>query len=566
MINISNLIKIKRVLISVYQKENLEILLPIFKKFNIEIYASDGTKNFISNLRIIDEDKLQSISSYTKNPAILNGKVKTISYELTASLLFDPSNTSEQEEFKNLNLSKFDMVITNLYPFMDVFKNNKHKYDIKNITSLMSYIDIGGVLLIRSAAKNFLNVSTVTDVNDYQYIIDELIKNDGSLIVKDNIYLMKKAFNYTANYEFSISNALDIVFPTNHLDTNKDVNENVNEEPLQTPLLSEMSLKLLDCEKENLKYGENSHQKANFYKSKSIKLTSLTNNTLSYNNLLDINSSLGLLSKLENFSSIIVKHNNPCGVATSSKQALSFVKAFEGDQISSFGGVVSFNTPLEMDTLEYFYYQDNGKMKNRFFEVIAAVDFDMGVIERLSKILKNVKIIKIPQNINCNNFDFRFLANISSSFLIQENNSDLYKELAVVTQNKDFDINKKAILFGLKIVKELKSNAIAIVKHFNDDPLEEYLQLVGAGTGWPNRVGAVKTALMNVEENNTENSNLILFSDGHFPFPDSIELISKYNIKTVVEPGGSIRDKEVIAKANQLNINLIFTGIRLFKH
>ncbi|MBF0360465.1 MAG: bifunctional phosphoribosylaminoimidazolecarboxamide formyltransferase/IMP cyclohydrolase [Oligoflexia bacterium] len=553
----SKLIKIKRVLISVHQKDKLPIILEVLKKFDVEIYASDGTKKFIEDLKIIPTSNLFSISSYTKNPEILKGKVKTISYQLSASLLFDPNNQSEQEEFNKLHLHKFDMVIANLYPFNEYYQNEN--YNIDNVTKLTTYIDIGGMLLIRAGAKNFQNVVSVVDYDDYDLIKDSLEKNNGSLTIKDSIFLMKKAFRYTAEYELSVANAFAQIFPKGYGDNENNSDNN-----------------------SDLKYGENPHQKASFYKSKQANIKCLSKNSLSYNNIVDIDSSLALINDLNysnnlnnsnNYVSVIVKHSNPCGVASTSAdqhQSKSFVKALEGDVVSSFGGVLSFNTPLEMKTLDCFSYQENGVTKNRFFEVILAPDFDLGVVDRLNSIYKNIKIVRVDKFTNPK-MEVKYLTNFAGSLLIQERNSKIYNELNIVSKNKnraiDLDSKMDAIEFGLKVVKEMKSNAIAVVKHERSGATFT-IQLVGAGVGWPNRVGAVNAALENtIRERRDNDGDLILFSDGFFPFADSIELISKYkNIKTVVEPGGSIRDKDVIAKANELEIDLIFTGVRLFKH
>lgn len=534
--------KIKKALLSVSDKTGIVELSKELKKYNIEIISTGGTKKTLQDagIEVID------ISEVTGNPEAFGGRMKTISFNIESALLYD--REKDYEEATKLNIEPIDLVICNLYPFEKVLKEGA------NFETLIENIDIGGPTMIRAAAKNFKYVTVITDISDYKSFIEEIKKGGGETSYEYRKELMSKAFNHTADYDALIAQTTDA-----------QINKN--------------SLRLAFEKGKILRYGENSHQKAYFYKIKDAKNTFhnmniLHGKELSFNNILDISGAVNSVKDLTKVACSVVKHSNPCGLAKGNNQREVLEQAWQGDPISAFGSIIAFNTTLSKETVEFFELTNEKKSKRKFIEVIIAPKIEKDALKYLQH-HKNMRIIeydpaKLPEF-----KDFRF---INGTLLSQSTDNKLYDKLEVVTEQQfDTEKNKDIIEFGLNTIKNIKSNAIAIVRKKNGS-----YHLLGMGAGQPNRLISTELALSKAknfikqdfagEKNDFEAFYLkeikdaLLISDAFFPFPDNVELASENGIKTIIQPGGSIRDKSVIEVCNKLGISMIFTGIRHFKH
>lgn len=537
-----DLIKINRALISVYNKTSIVYLAKELQSYGCEIISTGGTAKALSNSGI----NYTNIESVTGNPEAFNGKMKTISFNIESALLFD--RDEESKEAENLDIKAIDMVVCNLYPFREVLESGA------DLDMLIENIDIGGPTMIRAGAKNFRSVVVLTDVGDYQLIIDELKKNDGCISYETRKRLMRKAFNHTADYDSLIASAMD-------------------------ELNGEKSVRISFNGGKKLRYGENSHQEAYFYKEDGAvnslyDMELLHGKELSFNNIMDINAAVDSVRNLNHIACAVIKHNNPCGIAEGSNQREAFEQAWGGDPVSAFGSVVAFNRPVDKSTVDFLNLESKDKNKRKFIEVIVAPMYSIGSISYLMY-HKNLRIVQYDMNFDHYGYDLRYM---NGALLVQDYDEKLYSKMDIVTKNTiDIEWNKDLIEFGLKVVSNIKSNAIAVVREHNG-----YHQLLGMGAGQPNRVIATKLALDKSCENlkndyqddetglesyiKDELSKAVLVSDAFFPFEDNVELAFEYGIKTIVQPGGSIRDKHIIKKCDDLKITMIFTGLRHFKH
>ncbi len=519
------MIKIKRAIISVSDKKNLIEFALKLKSFDVELIASGGTAKYLRDNQI----EVTDISTVTGNPEAFSGRVKTISFNLISSILYKRGDANDEMQAKNLNISAIDLVVVNLYPFELVARENSD-HDL-----LIENIDIGGPTLIRSAAKNYKHVAVVTDPCQYQDLIKNLDLNRGSVDSKTLKSLALSAFEMIAHYDGVIARHLSF----------EDKRENYN-------------LTISPIKSRKLRYGENPYQNAWVcpdYKNNSLaSLDNSTGKKLSYNNYLDADSACRCLWELFEISKdksavVIVKHANPCGVGISPLQKDALSIAWQGDSVSSFGSIVAFGNVLSEDSANF--------LSDKFIEVIIAPDFCNKSIEILSKKkkLRLLKLTKIPDT------SLR-VQSILGGFLIQEEalyNRDII--INEVTNEKFIDISKELIDIGMIICKYLKSNAVAIVQKDNDN-----ISLVGAGMGNPNRLLSVKQAIEQASLNKIDLKKCILISDAFFPFKDNIELIASSGIKYIIQPGGSIKDKEVIETCNQYKIAMGFTSYRSFRH
>ena len=530
--------KIKRALISVSDKTGVVELATYLKSIGCEIISTGGTMKILQGNGI----DVTEISSVTGNPEAFGGRMKTISFNIESALLFD--RRKDADEAKNLSIKPIDLVVCNLYPFEKVYQKNA------NLNELIENIDIGGPTMIRAAAKNYKYVSVLTNPNDYADFIATQENDENNIDFRYN--LMRKAFTYTALYDILIAKAMNKDFDTD-------------------------TLMLAFDKKKSMRYGENSHQTAHFYREKFTDnslydFDILHGKALSFNNILDVNSALESIYGLDKIACCVVKHNNPCGLAVSSNPNKAFELAWLGDPVSAFGSIVAFNTPLSLDTVRFLRLDATNKAERKFIEVIIAPDFSKDALNYLMQ-HKNLRIIRydvrnLPQNV-----DIRYL---NGSLLYQDKDNKLYDKMELVTETTwDIENDKDLIIFGLNAVKMLKSNAIAIVRRYRDS-----LQLLGMGAGQPNRIVSTKLAIQKSIENLAKGyfgedfdedmrkvfSDAVLISDAFFPFADSIEYVAKFGIKKVIQPGGSIKDKRVIKRCNELDISMIFTGARHFRH
>ncbi len=533
-------IKIKRALFSVSDKTGVEALARALHEQGCQIISTGGTKTVLEQAGI----PVIEISQVTGNPEAFGGRMKTISFQIESALLFD--REKDAAEAQALGIEPIDMVVCNLYPFERV-KNQGVDFD-----TLIENIDIGGPTMVRAAAKNFKYVAVVTDPQDYPDLVQELKVNDGALSYETRFRLMRKAFNLTADYDAMIATTMD-------------------------ETAGELSVRLAFHQAKILRYGENSHQQAFFLRQRRVAdslhdLQFLHGKELSYNNIVDLYSALDAVRDFSNTACAIIKHNNPCGLCEGDDQRKVFELAWAGDPVSAFGSVIAFNRKVELETARFLQLDAENKMERKFVEVIAAPDFAPEAIEYLKQ-HKNLRLVRFEPKRVAQEQEFKILA---GSLLLQTSDKKLLEKKEIVTQQKA-TVDDDLLTFGLLAVRQLKSNAIAVVRK-----KDGYLQLLGMGCGQPNRVNSTRLALERSRENLKNEFNgkaealetyikeqmaqAVLVSDAFFPFPDNVEIAASYGIKTIVQPGGSIRDKSVIQKCDELGLAMIFTGIRHFKH
>jgi len=526
-----DIIKIRRALISVSDKSGLLPLAQYLAEIGCEIISTGGTAKFLQEHNIV----ITGISKITRNPEAFSGRMKTISFHVESEILFD--REKDKAEAEALGIEPIDMVVCNLYPF--------EKYLIQNADpdTLIENIDVGGPTMIRSGAKNFKFVTVICNPNEYKVVIDELKLNDGGISYKTRKRLMASAFNMTADYDSMIASSMD-------------------------KLNGKESLRLSFKGGRELRYGENQHQQAIIYRESKANaslhdIEVLSGIELSYNNILDVNSAIESVSGLEAKGCAVIKHNNPCGMAQGedSEQVLSL--AWNGDSVSAFGGVVTFNFPVSYSTVLFFNFEAQEKKERKFIEIIAAPEFSEDALQYLSK-QKKLRVIRFNPELTKTEMDLKY---VNGALLSQSKDNMLYEKLEVVTKaTYDIETMRDLLLFGLHAVRQVKSNAIVTVRKMNS-----CYQLLGIGAGQPNRLNSIHLALEKTAANlqaEGENSmdDVILFSDAFFPFEDNVELSNEYGIKVIIQPGGSIRDKQVIGKCDQFGISMIFTGTRHFKH
>ena len=512
-----NLKRIKRAIISVSDKSNLKIILPILKKLKIEIISSGGT---FRKIRSLSYDCVE-VSNYTGFSDMLNGRVKTLHPKIHAGILNIRGNKRHQQELKKQNILNIDLVIIDLYPFE---KQLKEKIKFQKI---IEYIDIGGSALLRAAAKNFNDVTVISNIADYSQLAEELKIKKGSTSMKFRKFMSAKAFDLTAYYDSVISNWLN------------------NELSIKFPEKKTVYGKLI----ENLRYGENPHQQGSLYKTTdNLDLKKIHGKNLSYNNYNDIYSALSILKSLKkNEGTVIIKHTNPCGVSIEKNQIRSFKHALMCDPVSAYGGVVAINSAISKKlALE---------LNKIFFEVIVSRGFKKDALKILKK-KKNIRLIDCSKFCLADKKHYLFLGN---SFLAQDSdNIFLNKKLKIVTKKKATIGQLAKLRFAFNICKFVKSNAIVLVNNKST---------IGIGAGQPSRLDSCKIATNKALQFIPEKIiNSVAASDAFFPFTDGIEELIKVGVSAIIQPGGSINDNKVIAAANKAGIAMIFTGTRHFKH
>ncbi len=514
-------LKIKNALVSVSDKENIISLLKSLKKFNIKIISSGGTYKSIKKLGY----ECTELSKYTGFKEMLDGRVKTLHPKIHAGILHDRQNKIHKNEMSKQNFPSIDLIIVNFYPFQSVVR------ETKNPKNIIENIDIGGPTLVRAAAKNFKNVAIITNKNDYSLLIKELDKNNGSTTLRFREIMSSKAFGLTAYYDAMIANwfnnKLDIQFP-------------------ERKTIFGRKLK-------KLRYGENPHQESsiyvNDYNDKQLGFTQLHGKELSYNNYNDMFASLDILETLKGKAgTVIVKHANPCGVSQQNKPIDSFKNAFACDPLSAFGGVIACNYKLDKKiALE---------ISKNFVEVLLAKGFKNDALKILKK-RKNLRIIDISKFKSKN---ITSTKTFDGSFLIQKKDKIILnnKLLKCVTRLKPSKKELSEIKFAFNICKYIKSNAIVLCNNFST---------IGIGGGQPSRLDSCKIAIQKAKRFQPKKiKNSIAASDAFFPFADGVKTLVKAGVKVIIQPGGSIRDQEVINVANKSNIKMLFTGIRHFNH
>ena len=520
--------KIKKALISVSDKKNLKSLLSTLSKFKIKLISSGGTYKKIKKLKF----KCVEVSKFTGSPEILDGRVKTLHPKIYAGILNKRKDKSHQKQLVKNNFESIDLVIVNFYPFEATIANESVSFQ-----EVIENIDIGGPTIVRAASKNFQDVSVIVDPSDYESLIGK-ISNGALTIDKEfNYNLAKKAFSYVAKYDAAISNHLGIL----GLDNSK------NKIPETLTLHYKKSY--------DLRYGENPHQQGSFFVQDNITESCIANSNqlqgkeLSLNNIYDADSCLETVKEFKTNACVIVKHNNPCGVAEHENLLQAYIDARDCDPISAFGGIVAFNNKVEKDVTD--------EITKTFIEVLIAPEYSEDALEIL-KSKPNLRVLKTPPLSNKNE-TLMDIKKVVGGILYQDadiTSDEDFIDYKVATKRNPTEDEIKTLLLAWKVCKNVKSNAIVFARGN---------KTVGIGAGQMNRVNSVQLARIKAKDHyGTEGS--VLASDAFFPFRDGVDEAASAGITAIVQPGGSIRDEEVIQAADENNIAMIFVGVRHFKH
>jgi phosphoribosylaminoimidazolecarboxamide formyltransferase/IMP cyclohydrolase len=509
--------KIKTALISISDKSYLKPLLNSLKKNNIKIISSGGTYKEIKKLKF----ECLEVSEFTDSPEILEGRVKTLHPKIHAGILNKRKNKIHLKDLKNNNFENIDLVIVNFYPFEKTLSNSK------NHEKIIENIDVGGPTMVRAAAKNYQDVTVITSSDQYDQLIDELNKNKGSTSLEFRERLARIAFTETAYYDSVISDYFNkknnIIFPKR-----KIFHTNLIETP---------------------RYGENPHQKSAIYsKNNSLKINQIHGKQLSYNNYNDIFSALTISKSLpKNTGTVIVKHANPCGVSINKDHIKSYKLALACDPISAFGGIVSCNFKISKNLAI--------ELNKLFLEVIISNGFDKEALKLLKK-KKNLRLV------DATNYSYKEILRLVSSneeFLIQTEDFNKFSknDFKIVSKKKPNSKQMKNLIFAFNICRYTKSNAIVLARNETT---------VGIGSGQPSRLDSCQIAIDKMKKFMDTNDEVVAASDAFFPFVDGIEKLVQSGVTAVIQPSGSIRDKEIIKFANETDTILVFSKTRHFRH
>ena len=509
----SNTKTIKSALISVFNKEGLAPIVKQLSKLGVTIYSTGGTQKFINDLGI-NVIPVEEITSY---PSILGGRVKTLHPKIFGGILNRHDNPQDVAELIEYNIPQIDAVIVDLYPFEKTVSSGACDEDI------IEKIDIGGISLIRAAAKNFTDVICVSSVDDYTEFLELITNNNGSISEEDRKRFATKSFNVSSHYDSAIFN----YFNKNH--------------EIATLKISETNGKVL-------RYGENPHQKGFFFGNFDDLFTKLHGKELSYNNLLDVDAAVNLMNEFKNDTPTfaILKHNNACGLSIRPTIHQAYVDALAGDPVSAFGGVLISNTEIDVATAT--------EIHSLFCEVVIAPSFSEAGLEILKG--KKNRILLILHDIEFPKTTVRSCLN-GTLVQFRDNKTDTVENLTKVTRNSPNVNELEDLIFASKICKHTKSNTIVLVKN---------KQLYASGTGQTSRVDALNQAIHKAQSFSFNLKGAAMASDAFFPFPDCVEIAGKAGVTAVIQPGGSIKDQLSIDYCDEHNIAMVFTGTRHFKH
>ncbi|MFK5983849.1 MAG: bifunctional phosphoribosylaminoimidazolecarboxamide formyltransferase/IMP cyclohydrolase [Pseudomonadota bacterium] len=521
-------VKIKTALISVSDKSNLVDFAQALANMSVRILSTGGTAKLLADNGI----NVTEVSDYTGFPEMMAGRVKTLHPKVHGGIL--GRRGIDNDIMQQHGIDEIDMVVVNLYPFEATIKKPDCSLDLA-----IENIDIGGPAMVRSAAKNHQSVSIVVDPNDYTAIINEMQENDAAMDLNRRYALAVKAFEHTSAYDGAIANYLGTITPES-----------------DEKALFPQTVNLQFSKVQTMRYGENPHQKAAFYAEKNADekcvatATQIQGKELSYNNIADTDAALECVKQFDQQPAcVIVKHANPCGVALADSQMEAYDKAFATDPTSAFGGIIAFNQKLEAAVAEEI-------VKRQFVEVIIAPEIDPAALSILAA-KKNVRVLSCGQWQGMTpSWDFK---RINSGLLVQERDLGMISEadLKVVTEKAPTAEQMKDLLFCWKVAKFVKSNAIVYVKG---------QQTIGVGAGQMSRVYSAKVAGIKAADENLEVVGSVMASDAFFPFRDGLDAAAEAGITAVIQPGGSMRDNEVIDAANEHGIAMVFTGMRHFRH
>lgn len=503
---------IKTALISVFHKDGLESIVRKLDKLNVIIYSTGGTEKFIKDLGI-NVIPVEDVTSY---PSILGGRVKTLHPKVFGGILNRQDHDGDISEMEEYQIPQLDLVIVDLYPFEKTVASGASEQDI------VEKIDIGGISLIRAAAKNFKDTVIISSMEQYNDFLSLISESNGSTTLLDRKKLAAKAFNISSHYDTAIFNYFN-----NH------------EEPV---------LKISETKGQVLRYGENPHQKGFFFGNLEAMFDKLHGKELSYNNLLDVDAAVNLMLEFKGEAPTfaILKHNNACGFAQRETIKQAYVDALAGDPASAFGGILIANTEIDAETAK--------EIHKLFCEVVIAPSYTEDALTTLKG--KKNRIILIQKQVELPKTTVRTCLN---GALVQDKDfiTDSLDNLSYATNNKPTETQLEDLLFASKLCKNTKSNTIILVKN---------KQLLAGGTGQTSRVDALKQAIEKASNFNFDLNDAVMASDAFFPFPDCVEIAGNVGIKSVIQPGGSIKDQLSIDYCNNNNISMVLTGTRHFKH
>lgn len=502
--------RIKRALISVFYKDGLDEIIKKLHSEGVSLISTGGTKTFIQSLGL----PCDAVEDLTGFPSILGGRVKTLHPNIFGGILARRENETDQGQLEEYNIPEIDLVIVDLYPFQETIASGAKEQDI------IEKIDIGGISLIRAAAKNFKDVVIVASKDQYSPLMQLLEEKGAETTIIDRKWFAKEAFAVSSGYDTAIFNYFD--------DREGSV------------------LRVAVNEKKHLRYGENPHQNADFYGRFGNMFDQIHGKEISYNNLLDIDAAVGLIDEFEETTFAILKHNNACGIASRPDISDAWRDALAGDPISAFGGILVSNAIINKKVAE--------EINKIFFEVIIAPDYDTDALEVLMQ--KKNRIILIRKQERTCPMQFRSLLN---GVLVQEKDLSIQTEadLESMTTKKPDTREIDDLLFANKLVKHSKSNAITLVKN---------KQLCASGIGQTSRVDALKQAIEKANSFEFDLNGAVMASDAFFPFPDCVEIASKAGITAVIQPGGSVNDNLSVEYCDKNGMAMVKTGVRHFKH
>ncbi|MDO6389273.1 bifunctional phosphoribosylaminoimidazolecarboxamide formyltransferase/IMP cyclohydrolase [Pontibacter sp. BT731] len=504
-------VKIKSALISVYYKDHLEPLVELLKQHNVTIYSTGGTQAFLEE-QGADVVAVEDLTAY---PSIFGGRVKTLHPKVFGGILHRRANESDLAERAQYEIPPIDLVVVDLYPFEETVASGASEAEV------IEKIDIGGISLIRAAAKNFQDVLIVSSREQYDEVVELLQAKDGATNLADRKRFAAKAFDISSNYDTHIFN---------YLSKEQDINVFKQSVREATPL----------------RYGENPHQQGTFYGKLEDLFEQLNGKQLSYNNLVDVDAAVALGAEFEEPAVAILKHTNACGCATGETIKEAYLSALSTDPVSAFGGVIIANRTIDLGAAE--------ELNKLFFEVLIAPDFDAAALELLrtkkNRILLKQKPVELPAK------QFKTLLNG-----VIEQDKDLKTEteadFKTATKREPSAEEKKALVFAAKVCKHTKSNTIV----FATDKM-----MISSGVGQTSRVDALRQAIEKAKGFGFDLSKTVMASDAFFPFPDCVEIADQAGIKAVVQPGGSIKDQDSIDYCDAHNMAMVMTGVRHFKH
>lgn len=502
--------RIKTALVSVYHKEGLEEIITKLYEEGVEFLSTGGTRQFIESLGF----PCKAVEDITGYPSILGGRVKTLHPKVFGGILCRRSVEQDMQQINKYEIPGIDLVIVDLYPFEATVASGVDE------AAIIEKIDIGGISLIRAAAKNYNDVAIVASQNQYKPLLDMLMEHGATSTLEERRWLAKEAFAVSSHYDAVIFNYFD------------------GEEG--------SAFRYSANDQRALRYGENPHQKGYFYGNLEEMFDQIHGKEISYNNLVDINAAVELIDEFEDITFAILKHNNACGVASRPSVAEAWKDALAGDPVSAYGGVLVTNAVIDKETAE--------EISKIFFEVIIAPDYDVDALEILGQ--KKNRIILVRKQAKHAGKQFRSLLN---GVLVQDRdvNIETVADLKCVTDRKPSEEEVEDLLFANKIVKNSKSNAIVLVVN---------KQLIASGIGQTSRVDALKQAIEKARTFGFRTEGAVMASDAFFPFPDCVEIAEKEGVKAVIQPGGSVRDEQTTDYCNKHGVAMVITGIRHFKH